>query len=181
MSNKPTTQGEEQTAIPPKYKQDKRGNWFISPQKEDCESQLQQFIGLVGTQDSDAFQYLIGQLLPVVDRNVADKQYERMNQVMPLLRAIAPKDELEGMLAVQIIGIHAMAMEMMTRGMVSEMADGVNNNVNRVTKLTRTFITQLEALDKHRGKGQQKITVEHVTVNDGGQAIVGNVERGEEG
>jgi hypothetical protein len=33
----------------------------------------------------------------------------------------------------------------------------------------------MEALDKHRGKGQQKITVEHVTVEAGGQAIVGNV------
>ncbi len=34
---------------------------------------------------------------------------------------------------------------------------------------------QLAALDKHRGKGRQKITVEHVTVEAGGQAIVGEV------
>ena len=33
----------------------------------------------------------------------------------------------------------------------------------------------LEALNRHRGKGQQKVTVEHVTVNAGGQAIVGAV------
>jgi hypothetical protein len=36
----------------------------------------------------------------------------------------------------------------------------------------------MEALDKHRGKGQQTVRVEHVTVNAGGQAIVGNVEAG---
>ncbi len=47
------------------------------------------------------------------------------------------------------------------------------------TKLTRTFIAQMEALDKHRGKGQQKMTVEHVHVNEGGQAIIGDVKRGE--
>jgi hypothetical protein len=36
----------------------------------------------------------------------------------------------------------------------------------------------LEALNRHRGKGQQKVTVEHVHVHEGGQAIVGNVEGG---
>ena len=34
----------------------------------------------------------------------------------------------------------------------------------------------LEALNRHRGKGQQKVTVEHVHVHSGGQAIVGMVE-----
>jgi hypothetical protein len=34
------------------------------------------------------------------------------------------------------------------------------------------------ALNRHRGKGQQKVTVEHVHVHDGGQAIVGNVQAG---
>jgi len=34
----------------------------------------------------------------------------------------------------------------------------------------------LEALNRHRGKGQQKVTVEHVHVHEGGQAMVGNVQ-----
>ena len=34
---------------------------------------------------------------------------------------------------------------------------------------------QVEALHRYRGKGQQKVTVEHVHVNAGGQAIVGTV------
>jgi hypothetical protein len=34
----------------------------------------------------------------------------------------------------------------------------------------------LDALNRHRGKGQQKVTVEHVHVHSGGQAIVGTVE-----
>lgn len=36
----------------------------------------------------------------------------------------------------------------------------------------------MEALNKQRGKGQQKIIVERVNVESGGQAIVGNVEAG---
>jgi hypothetical protein len=45
----------------------------------------------------------------------------------------------------------------------------------RLSKLLQTYTRQMEVLDKHRGKGQQKITVEHVTVEAGGQAIVGNI------
>jgi len=37
---------------------------------------------------------------------------------------------------------------------------------------------QVEALDKHRRKGQQTVVVEHMHVNDGGQAIVGGVSNG---
>ena len=48
-------------------------------------------------------------------------------------------------------------------------------------KLARTFTTQVEALKRYRSRGQQTITVEHVTVNAGGQAIVGNVETGGRG
>ena len=41
-------------------------------------------------------------------------------------------------------------------------------------KLTRTFAAQVEALKKYRTGGQQHVTVKHVTVNEGGRAIVGN-------
>jgi hypothetical protein len=42
-------------------------------------------------------------------------------------------------------------------------------------KLTRTFGSQMEALKRYRTGGEQKVTVQHVTVGEGGQAIVGNV------
>ena len=50
-------------------------------------------------------------------------------------------------------------------------------NLRRTKRFIRIHTRQLDALNKHRGKGQQKVTVEHVTVNEGGQAVVGNVER----
>ena len=45
-------------------------------------------------------------------------------------------------------------------------------------KLARTFTAQVEALKRYRSAGEQTVRVEHVTVNDGGQAIVGNVTHG---
>src|ERR1700730_8191147 len=50
-----------------------------------------------------------------------------------------------------------------------------DSNGNLAVKLLRTFAAQAEALQRYRGKGQQKVTVEHVHVHTGGQAIVGSV------
>ncbi|MFZ0850020.1 MAG: hypothetical protein WAO08_12540 [Hyphomicrobiaceae bacterium] len=49
---------------------------------------------------------------------------------------------------------------------------------NMLNKLTRTFAAQVEALKRYRSAGEQTIKVQHVTVNEGGQAIVGNVSQG---
>ena len=51
-----------------------------------------------------------------------------------------------------------------------------DQDLKHAAKLLGIYTRQMEALDKHRGKGKQKITVEHVNVHEGGQAIVGTVE-----
>jgi hypothetical protein len=95
------------------------------------------------------------------------------------LAGIGPKDELEGMLAAQLLASHNAAMECYRRAMISEQTfEGRKENLSQANKLSRTHATLLEALNRHRGKGQQKVTVEHVHVHNGGQAIVGNVEGG---
>lgn len=92
------------------------------------------------------------------------------------LRGIAPQDELEGMLAAQMVATHNAAMECFRRAMLSEQTfEGRNMSLNHANKLTRAYAALVEALNKYRGKGQQKMTVEHVHVHPGGQAIVGNV------
>ena len=46
---------------------------------------------------------------------------------------------------------------------------------NAFNKLARTFAAQVAALKDYRSKGEQKMTVQHVHVADGGQAVIGNV------
>ena len=53
--------------------------------------------------------------------------------------------------------------------------EGHRENLNQANKLGRTYTILLDALNRHRGKGQQKVTVEHVHVHAGGQAVVGPV------
>src|SRR5947209_12958988 len=54
-------------------------------------------------------------------------------------------------------------------------SEGRRESLNQASKLSRTSATLIEALNRHRGKGQQKVTVEHVHVHSGGQAVVGMV------
>jgi hypothetical protein len=53
-----------------------------------------------------------------------------------------------------------------------------DQNLKHAAKLMSLYERQLAALDKRRGGGRQKITVEHVNVHAGGQAIVGDVHAG---
>lgn len=70
-------------------------------------------------------------------------------------------------------------MECLRRAMLPEQTvAGRDQNLKHATKLMSLYERQLAALDKRRGRGQQKVTVEHVHVAPGGQAIVGSVTTG---
>ncbi|EKD33698.1 MAG: hypothetical protein ACD_75C02623G0004 [uncultured bacterium] len=138
-----------------------------------------QFMKTFGTVHKEARELLHFQALRT-DAELRDENSVMIsNRMTPLLHAIGPKDELEGMLAVQMVGAHNLAMTFLARAAQSGQMAAIDANINRATKLSRTFAVLLEGLNKHRGKGAQKIVVEHVHVESGGQAIVGNVNQGE--
>ncbi|MHC4727051.1 MAG: hypothetical protein ACYS17_07430 [Planctomycetota bacterium] len=97
------------------------------------------------------------------------------NNALALLNGIQPKDEIEGMFAIQMIGIHNLIMDCMSRATRAKLIGHINLYINRRTKLSRIFVNQIDILKKYRGKGQQEIVVEHVNVSEGGKAIVGVV------
>jgi hypothetical protein len=102
---------------------------------------------------------------------------QQFRAVVAGLIGIRPNDELEGMIAAQLIAAHNAAMECYRRAMLGEQTfEGRRENLSQANKLSWTYAVLLEALNRHRGKGQQKVTVEHVHVHSGGQAIVGNIE-----
>ncbi len=108
------------------------------------------------------------------DEATKDQQFQA---TIAAMMGIAPRDEVEGMLAAQMVAAHHAAMECHRRSMHSDQTfEGRKENLNQANKLSRTYTMLLDALNRHRGKGQQKVTVEHVHVHRGGQAIVGAVE-----
>lgn len=93
------------------------------------------------------------------------------------LAGINPKDQIEGMLAVQMIATHHATMDCFRIVAQNGHIDIINQMSSCANKLSRTFMMQMEALNRYRGKGQQKMTVEHVHINSGGQAIIGNITK----
>jgi len=72
------------------------------------------------------------------------------------------------MLAAHMVATHSAAMECLRRAMISEQSfEGRDASLRHAGKLLATYARQLEVLDKHRGKGQQQVTVKYVNVEAG--------------
>ena len=101
----------------------------------------------------------------------------RLVRALEQFESLAPADGAEGMLALQMVGTHDASLECLRRAALpGQTFAGRDMALKHAHKLMSLYTQQLAALNKHRGKGQQKVTVEHVNVAAGGQAIVGNVE-----
>ena len=93
------------------------------------------------------------------------------------LTEMAPKDPVEAMLSLQMLTIHQQMMRAArTLGASAslpemEKASGITN------QLARTFATQAESLKRYRNPHTGNVTVKNMTVEEGGQAVVGNVTR----
>lgn len=95
------------------------------------------------------------------------------NATHEALLAMNPADEYEGMLCSRLLVLHDQYMNFMNRTTNIEISEqAVDLNINRATKLMRLYNETLETLNRYRRKGEQKVTVQHVNVSNGGQAVV---------
>jgi hypothetical protein len=142
----------------------------------DQELWLAKIAHALGTDDPNLIAHLIHQMAGCLWKAEADLE-RSVNLLVATVAGIAPRDQLEALLAVQMAATHNAALELLRRALLPEQtADGVNLGVHRATQLLRTFTAQVEALSRYRGGGRQTVRVEHVHVNPGGQAIVGAVQ-----
>ena len=100
--------------------------------------------------------------------------------VQSIVFGIEPRDQLETMLAAQMAAVHNATMTFARRLAHVENIQQQDSASRAFNQLARTFTAQMDALKRHRSSGQQ-VVVKHVTVENGGQAIVGNVETGGQG
>lgn len=143
-------------------------------------SKLRGTLKLIGGSMSDDWNNLLAnQTVSALWVKNSDPQQvmKQRHAAVDVLIGIAPRDELEGMIAAQLVACHNASMECYRRAMIGEQSfEGRRENLSQANKLSRTYAALLESLNRHRGKGMQKVTVEHVHVHDGGQAVVGTVE-----
>ena len=100
------------------------------------------------------------------------------NTILATMHGIAPKNEVEGMLASQVVTVHCAAMNQMRLMNSADTLEKFNCYANQANKFMRTYSAQMETLKRYRAKANQTVRVERVYVNEGGQAIVGNVQGG---
>jgi hypothetical protein len=146
----------------------------ISPAHPDQVTGQVLLMDALGTADIDFYGGLIDQLASAVLRKGQIDEYS-LNFMLSVVKGIEPKDQVEALLAAQMAAVHMATMTFARRLAQVEEIPQQDSAERAFNKLTRTFATQMEALKRYRTGGEQKVTVQHVSVSEGGQAIVGNV------
>ena len=165
-----TTPDRRGTTGPPKV-------GLIEPGRLTVGGQEKSLAAALGTEDRDMTERVLAQVARTLTVGEPDKR--DYNYVLAALHAIGPQNPLEGMLAVQAVGCHNLAMRFMGLAAIPDQTfEGMNANVNRAARMSRTFTALLDTLGKLRGNAGQKMEVRHVHVADGGQAVIGNVQGG---
>jgi hypothetical protein len=144
-------------------------------------------LGVIGGSTDDSFNCAI--LASVANASIRKSALEDesagpklVKEIGIALGAFDAKDEIEGMIAAQAVALHFGAMEALRRSMLSDQPAEIAARLRKDgANLSRAFCDMLDALDRKRGKAQQVVRVERVVVEDGGQAIVGNVNAPEIG
>jgi hypothetical protein len=131
----------------------------------------------IGASEPDFVQPFLTQLINAGSKG-PNVDAAGVNFMLSVVKGIEPRDQVEAMLAAQMAAVHVATMTFARRLNHVENIPQQDSAERALNKLARTFATQMEALKRYRTGGQQRVVVEHVTVNAGGQAIVGAVQAG---
>ena len=128
----------------------------------------------LGTANAD---FLFGLIAQLANASPQAREIDEgaLNFMLSVVQGIKPRNQLEAMLAAQIAAIHTAIMTFARRLSQAENIPQQDSAERALNKLARTFALQMETLKRYRTGAEQKVTVQHVSVNEGGQAIVGNV------
>ncbi|HXI08049.1 MAG: hypothetical protein ACRC1G_10020 [Bradyrhizobium sp.] len=128
----------------------------------------------LGVPDRDTMDGILRQL---VRASVTGNSHDETNLsfMISMVQNLHPRDPVEAMLVAQMVSVHVMAMRCAQQLARAEDLARHDSAARALGRLARTFPAQIEALNRYRSRGEPVITVQNVSVGDGGKAIVGNV------
>ena len=91
--------------------------------------------------------------------------------------SIHASNSLERMLTHQMAAPHKLPMEVMGQVSYHEGAASQAKRLNAAARCMAVYQQGLLTLQKVRRNGPQRIMVQYVNVSNGGQAVVGNIEK----
>ena len=142
---------------------------------------LSEIFGTADAEQANAFLSHCLKVLKPDEAGDAGAANDERHFLLSIIKDMAPHDPVERMLAVQMAATHVATIRAGRWMATADNLPQVEAHYTGFNKLARTFAAQVEALRKHRTGGKQTVTVQHVNVADGGQAIVGNVQAGGRG
>jgi hypothetical protein len=150
-----------------------KGGLTIEVNHEDIDVGYALLAEALGTANTDFIEGLVRQLADAGSRGSIDPK--EINFMLGVIKSIKPNDQVEAMLGAQMAAVHITTMKFLQHFPRIQSLPQQDAAERAFNKLTRTFTMQMDALKRYRTGGEQKVTVQHVTVGEGGQAIVGNV------
>jgi hypothetical protein len=126
----------------------------------------------LGSVSEDFVRGTVAQIMKAIsgDSQVVERE---INFAVDVVKGVKPRDQVEAMLATQMALVHMAATKLAGHLAADNMPR--QDKAELALKCMRTFTTQVETLKRYRSGGEQTVTVQHVSVTDGGKAIVGNV------
>jgi hypothetical protein len=123
--------------------------------------------------------FYIGLISQLADLGLNDEA--KTNFALSIVYGIRPRDEAEAVLAAQFAAAHIVTMRAAQRLAKCETIQQQDSVARMFNQCSRTCVALVEGLKRYRSSGEQNIKVQHqhVTVSDGGQAIVaGSMQAG---
>jgi hypothetical protein len=100
-----------------------------------------------------------------------------VNAALALIEGEKPKGETECAIVIQMALIHSATMAVLGRLSGAYGDRSVSAAATAVSRLSRSFSTLVETLRRLRNGGSQVIRIERVEVKNGGQAVIGNIQK----
>jgi hypothetical protein len=130
----------------------------------------------LGTASSDFVSASLVQLVSAARLPMGGISEVAVNAALALIESAKPREEMESALVIQMACTHTATMAVLGRLGGGHGGDRhVAMMATAAARLVRAYATQVEALRRLRNGGSQFVRVEHVHVNEGGQAVIGNV------
>lgn len=141
----------------------------------DLDKGIELLMKATGAEDPDFLNDILRQLYRfcMCDGEIDEIQ---LNEMISTIRAQKPRNQSEALVALQMSVTLAAAMKFGKYVVDARTIEEINCFGALSNKLMRTFAGYVEVLQRGRSDGDQKtVTVQNVSVREGGQAIVGNV------
>ena len=163
--------GQTKAAAAPRIKLSSHGYAIDHPDQELGERLM---ANALGAADREAMDGILRQLVKA-SVNGGRPDEVNLSFMISMVKSIRPRDSVEAMLVAQMVSVHVMAMRCAHHLANAEDLAQHDSAARALGRLARTFPAQIEALNRYRSHGEPAITVQNVSVGDGGKAIVGNV------